>query len=125
MVKDVFQKAEWIWCSTEAQPDEHGEFYSSFDHDGEGKVNLKISADSNYAVYINGKLSVFEKGNKGSFSHNVIIDTEINVEEMKNLGYNEVWLENELKKHRVKRKEVFLLTVDDDKNTYVIKKDVR
>ena len=73
----------------------------------------------------NGKLSVFEKGNKSSFSHNVIIDTEINVEEMKNLGYNEVWLENELKKHRVKRKEVFLLTVDDDKNTYVIKKDVR
>ena len=77
-----------------------------------------------YAILeANGKLSVFEKNNKGSFSHNVIIDTETNVEELKNLGYNEEWLKKELKKLRVKQKDVFLLTVDDNQNTYVIKKD--
>ena len=77
-----------------------------------------------YAILeANGKLSVFEKNNKGSFSHNVIIDTETNVDELKNLGYNEEWLKKELKKLRVKQKDVFLLTVDDNQNTYVIKKD--
>ena len=71
----------------------------------------------------NGKLSVFEKAGKGAFSHNVIIDTETNLEELKNLGYNEEWLQKELKKLRVKQKDVFLLTVDDNQNTYVIKKE--
>ena len=71
----------------------------------------------------NGKLSVFENSNNSSFSHNVIIDTEANVEELNNLGHNEEWLKNELNKLGVKQKDVFLLTVDDDKNTYVITKD--
>jgi len=71
----------------------------------------------------NGKLSVFEKESGGAFSHTVIIDTEINTEELKNLGYNEDWLKKELKRLRVKQNDVFLLTVDDDKNIYVIKKE--
>jgi uncharacterized membrane protein YcaP (DUF421 family) len=72
----------------------------------------------------NGKLSVFEKSQSNSFSHNVIIDTEANTEELTNLGLNEIWLENELKKLSVSKKDVFLMTVDDSKNTYVIKKDL-
>lgn len=72
----------------------------------------------------NGKLSVFEKSNGCSFSHNVIIDTEAKVEELQNLGYNEAWLEKELKKLKVDQKDIFLLTVDDEENVYVIKKDL-
>ncbi len=73
----------------------------------------------------NGKLSIFEKDVKGSFSHNVIIDAELNRDELKNLGYDEKWLSKELKKLGVKQDEVFLFTVDDNKNTYVIKKDLK
>lgn len=50
-----FDKAGWIWCNDHAEADEYGEFYSSFTY-AEGKTELFVSADSNYAVHINGEL---------------------------------------------------------------------
>ena len=72
MVKNIFKKANWIWCESEGQADEYGEFYSSFNYDGEKNVKLKISADSNYAVYINGKFEVF--GQYADFPYDKIYD---------------------------------------------------
>ena len=51
----IFDKANWIWHNSHAKADEYGEFYASFPYSN-GKAELYILADSNYAVYINGKL---------------------------------------------------------------------
>jgi hypothetical protein len=50
---DLFEKARWIWCSESPAADEYGEFYDSFEYHG-GKISISISADSNYALYLNG-----------------------------------------------------------------------
>ena len=50
-----FNNSKWIWHSPEAKADEYGEFYANFAY-SEGKAELLISADSNYAVYLNGEL---------------------------------------------------------------------
>jgi hypothetical protein len=52
------KNAKWIWHTEGAQADEYAEFYSSFAYHG-GNAELLISADSNYAVYINGVLAAF------------------------------------------------------------------
>ena len=72
----------------------------------------------------NGKVSVFEKNSDKNFSHPVVIDKETDEKTLHSLGYNGKWLENQLKKHRIKQKDVFLMTVDDDGNTSVIKRTV-
>lgn len=54
----AFENAQWIWRADEASPDEFVDFYCTFPgSDGEWKLN--ISADSDYNVYINGKLVTF------------------------------------------------------------------
>ena len=44
---------KWIWLEEEATPDSYGEFYDEFEYHGE-EAELLISADSNYAFYLNG-----------------------------------------------------------------------
>ena len=68
----------------------------------------------------NGKLSVFESDE--SFTHTLIVDTEANEKILKKLGYNHEWLKSRLKEHKVKQKNVFLMTVDDNGETNIIKK---
>jgi len=53
----MFTKAKWIWLQAEA-PDTYADFISDFEYSG-GKAILRISADSNYAAYINGELAAF------------------------------------------------------------------
>ena len=69
---DGLKQAKWIWCGTEAQADEYAEFYSSFHYKG-GKTELLISADSNYAVYLNGTLTAF--GQYADYPYDKIYDT--------------------------------------------------
>lgn len=47
--------AKWIWPNSVAQNDQYAEFYDSFVFSGQ-PTDLYISADSNYAVYLNGSL---------------------------------------------------------------------
>ena len=54
----TFQKAKWIWPNNSAKPNEYGEFYTDFEF-SEKETHLLISADSNYAVYLNGTLCAF------------------------------------------------------------------
>lgn len=49
--------SQWIWLETQTA-DQYAEFYDSFILDGKD-VHLFISADSNYAVYLNGHLTAF------------------------------------------------------------------
>ncbi len=48
------EKALWIWENSAPQADEYAEFYTEFSASGE-KTVINISADSNYAVYVNGE----------------------------------------------------------------------
>jgi len=48
------KQANWIWLAEAAANDQYGEFYDGFTYHG-GTAQLCISADSNYAVYINGE----------------------------------------------------------------------
>lgn len=52
------KNAVWIWNAKETAPDEYAEFYENFTYDT-GNVTIKISADSNYAVYVNGTLAAW------------------------------------------------------------------
>ncbi len=54
-----FEQGEWIWRNGGYAKDEYAEFY--FEFDGGKNVEMKISVDSNYAVYINGKLAAFSQ----------------------------------------------------------------
>ena len=71
----------------------------------------------------NGKLSFFESPSAKNFTHALIVDTEIYESALKGLGYNEEWLKKQLNKHKAKRSEVFLMTVDDSGETYIIRKE--
>ncbi|MBE6665961.1 MAG: hypothetical protein E7603_07070 [Ruminococcaceae bacterium] len=66
-----FEKSEWIWSDTRASKDEYAEFYSTFFFEGED-IRMAISADSNYAVYINGELSAF--GQYADYPYDKIYD---------------------------------------------------
>ena len=57
-----FQNAKWIWQNANAQSDEHAEFFTRFScskEDLQKGVRLYISADTDFGVYVNGKLADF------------------------------------------------------------------
>ena len=66
------EMAKWIWTNPAPSSDEYGEFYESFSFSGE-KTELYISADSNYAVYLNGELCAF--GQYPDFPYDKVYDT--------------------------------------------------
>ena len=53
----MFEKSEWIWLNTESIADEYADFIDTF-VSGE-KTLLRISCDSNYTAYVNGRLAAF------------------------------------------------------------------
>ena len=71
----------------------------------------------------NGKLSVIKKED-GNIAHNIIVDAEISYTTIEALGYDEAWLKKSLFVYGVEPDEVFLMTVDDNGKTNLIKKEV-
>ena len=66
----MFDNSKWIWAVEKPEADEYAEFRTDFEYsDG---MKLYISADSNYAVFINGKLTGF--GQYADFEHWKIAD---------------------------------------------------
>ena len=47
----MLKKGIWIWENTQPKADEYADFTDSFLYEG-GCVHLRISADSNYAVFV-------------------------------------------------------------------------
>ena len=80
----LFENSKWIWCNDSPKADEYGEFYCNFEYNG-GKLSLAISADSNYAAYINGKLAAF--GQYADFPYDKVYD-EVDVSEFAVHGEN-------------------------------------
>lgn len=55
----LFKKANWIWHSDKEQNDEYVDFITSFVADKAKRQCIRIAADSNYTLYINGILAGF------------------------------------------------------------------
>ena len=72
----------------------------------------------------NGKLSLLKVDDKDNVAHTVIIDGAYDKERLKHLGYDEIWLEKQLKCCGVSQKEVFLMSVTDMGVVNIIKKEV-
>lgn len=70
-MEQAFEKGTWVWCGTSPQADEYGEFLDWFDY-GAGQVKLRISADSNYAAYVNGALAAW--GQYADFPYDKVYD---------------------------------------------------
>ncbi|MBQ2793194.1 MAG: family 78 glycoside hydrolase catalytic domain [Clostridia bacterium] len=52
------ENAKWIWATDTPACDEHAEFYEEIEFYGKD-ARIFISADSNYAIYVNGELAAF------------------------------------------------------------------
>lgn len=63
------KKAKWIWAAGEPASDEYAKFYDVF---AATKATLCISADSNYAAYVNGDLAAF--GQYADYPHFKVYD---------------------------------------------------
>ena len=64
-------KSKWIWKKDFSGNDLYCDFLDSFEYES-GRVGVRISADSNYALYINGEL--VESGQYGDYPHYKIYD---------------------------------------------------
>ena len=65
------EKAKWIWLNSETKKDEYAVFLQDFEV-REQKTVLKISADSNYTVWVNGKMAGF--GQYPDYPHYKVYD---------------------------------------------------
>ena len=65
-------KAKWIWNQDTYQKDEYCEFVSTF-NSKTGNVKLNISADTNYAIYINNRY--IEASQYASFPYEPVMDS--------------------------------------------------
>ena len=81
-----FKTASWIWSNPNPQQDEYGEFVDHFIYE-EGNVILRISADSNYAAYINGTLAAW--GQYADFPYDKVYD-EVDVTDFCQKGENRI-----------------------------------
>lgn len=79
-------RSKWIWKDGFEGFDLYCDFYDSFDYDG-GKASLKVSADTNYALYINGAFA--ESGQYADYPHYKIYD-ELDITEYCKKGTNHI-----------------------------------
>ena len=68
----VFEKSEWIWLANGETDDQYAEFCDRFVYQG-GKAEIRISADSNYTLFVNGRY--IASGQYGDYEHYKIYDT--------------------------------------------------
>ena len=70
----------------------------------------------------NGSISIFKKDDT-PLSHSVIVDGEVDLKMLTELGHDEGWLKEQLSKRSIETDEVFLMTVDDNNGIYIIRKE--
>lgn len=74
------------------------------------------------AVEQNGTLSVIKKTDN-SIAHPLIIDGQLIEENLKAMGYDDMWISRQLSKMKTKADDVFLMTVTDLGHIHLIEKD--
>lgn len=85
-MKKYLENATWIWSNPNPKEDEYSEFVDQFVYEY-GNVVLQISADSNYAAYINGKLAAW--GQYADFPYDKVYD-EVDVTAFCQKGDNRI-----------------------------------
>ena len=88
MIDQPFTKAQWIWRAEEAGKDEFCDFTSTFTATADGAAyTLLIAADSNYTVWINGRLAAW--GQYADYPDYKVYD-RVDVTEFVQVGENRV-----------------------------------
>ena len=70
----------------------------------------------------NGSISIFKKDDT-PLSHPLIVDGEVDLKMLTELGHDEGWLKKQLSKKSLAAEDVFLMTVDDNNGIYIIRKE--
>lgn len=114
---EVGETGKWIWLNEKSEVDEYAEFYSNVVYNG-GKMILKISADSEYAVFVNG--AFVYGGQYADFPWYKVYD-EIDITKFVREGENalsvHVWHIGETTFcHYINRGGVFFCVEEDGKN---------
>jgi len=85
----MLENAKWIWNSTDFKPDEYVDFSCEFNLDSLKGVNVEISVDGTFAVYVNGALAGF--GECSDDENNKIYDTFL-IDEFVKKGKNSLFI---------------------------------
>lgn len=86
-------------------------------------LNVTDISDVEYAILEqNGKISVIKRAD-GDFAHTLVIDTIILEDNLKRLGLNDTWIKKRLDEKRTRIDDIFLMTVSDNGNINIIKKE--
>lgn len=80
------QRATWIWPTNKERADEYAQFYDNFEA-ASGNVTVRISADSDYVLYVNGNVAAF--GQYRSFPTHRVYD-EVDITPFVHAGSNAV-----------------------------------
>ncbi|MBE6674785.1 MAG: DUF421 domain-containing protein [Ruminococcaceae bacterium] len=93
-----------------------------------GELRLKDAGDINDVEYAileeNGKLSVFLKEKEGcGLTHAIIVDGDINETNLRYANKDKRWLEGYLKNNKLYLEQIFLMTVNDQNEINIIKKE--
>ena len=80
--------------------------------------------DVRYAILEqNGKISFLKESDSPNIMKTLVIDSKPDERNLKLLGYNEEWLEERLKEKHVKLGDVFLMTINENDDINIIKKE--
>lgn len=80
--------------------------------------------DVRYAILEqNGKISFLKESDSPNIMKTLVIDSKPDERNLKLLGYNEKWLEERLKEKHVKLGDVFLMTINENDDINIIKKE--
>jgi uncharacterized membrane protein YcaP (DUF421 family) len=81
-------------------------------------------SDVRYAILEqNGKLSFIKESDSPNLATTVVIDTKSDIKNITAAGYNIEWLNKKLKENNVSLSEIFLMTVDENGEINIIKKE--
>ena len=72
MSANVFKNAKWIWNKNAVETDCYCEFRFDLDIEKAQNLKIRISCDSNYALYING--AFVESGQYADYPHYKVYD---------------------------------------------------
>lgn len=71
----------------------------------------------------NGKVSFLKESDSPNISRTIVIDTKPDFENIKEAGLSEEWLRRNLEKMNVRLDEIFLMTVNEDGEIKLIRKE--
>ena len=81
-------------------------------------------SDVRYAILEqNGKISFIKESDSPNLATTVVIDTKSDIKNITAAGYNIEWLNKKLKENNVSLSEIFLMTVDENGEINIIKKE--